>query len=221
MQVLADTGCYADFTLPSAPNVSQIAKINALYECALPLDARAPHRSGRDLEKGRPATVFPLIIQGPLLLDFGRRKRGWPVPGIENGELSGIRPPTLSRLRLWRKAAIAVRGRPDWIFVKLHCHGMDPRDDEAMLGAPLRRFLHDLAADSKWGGAYSTHFVSAREMTNVILAACDGRDGDPSEFRDYRLKLTSVASSVQQVVGMRVPVKHGITLPNEFGKSEV
>ena len=29
------------------------------------------------------------------------------------------------------------------------------------------------------------HFVSAREMVNIILAACDGREGNPGEYRDY------------------------------------
>jgi hypothetical protein len=32
------------------------------------------------------------------------------------------------------------------------------------------------------------HFVTAREMTNILLAACDGRDGNPGSYRDYRLK---------------------------------
>src|SRR5437660_10214558 len=37
MAVLAETGCYADMTLPTAPGHSaQTAKINSLYECALP-----------------------------------------------------------------------------------------------------------------------------------------------------------------------------------------
>src|SRR5260370_41758858 len=81
MQILADTGCYADFTLP-APSSAQISKINALYECALPLNQRAPHRRGKDLQCGQPPRSFPLIVQGPLLLDFGRRKRGWLIPSI-------------------------------------------------------------------------------------------------------------------------------------------
>jgi hypothetical protein len=33
------------------------------------------------------------------------------------------------------------------------------------------------------------HFVTARQMVNIIWAACDGRDGSPGEYRDYRLKL--------------------------------
>lgn len=39
------------------------------------------------------------------------------------------------------------------------------------------------------------HFVSAREMANIILAACDGREGSPGEYRDYRFKRTRARSA--------------------------
>jgi len=188
MRILSETGCFGDFTLPSAPNVSQTAKINSLYECALPLDQRAPHRKGRDLQVGRTPDVFPLIVQGPLMWDFSRRKRGVPFPAIENGEITAQHPPTMKRLRLWRKAAISVKGRPDWIFVKLHCHGMDPRDSQAMHGDLLKSFLRQLADGAK-DGNYQVHFTTAREMVNILLAACDGKTGNPGLFRDYGFTL--------------------------------
>src|SRR5215469_5888548 len=59
MQILAETGCYADFTLPSINSLAQVAKINSLYECGLPLRQRTPHRSGSNLRVGRSATIFP------------------------------------------------------------------------------------------------------------------------------------------------------------------
>jgi hypothetical protein len=189
MRILAETGCYADFTLPSAPDPTQVAKINALYECALPLEWRAPHRRGRDLTRGRPPSIFPLIVQGPLGINFDRRIRGWRVPCVENGGVSGLCPPTMHRLRLWRRAAITVRGRPDWVFVKLHCHGMDPDDAPAMLGEPMRQFLKALTEGARAGGDYAVHFVTAREMVNIMLAACDGREGDPGLYREHRLRL--------------------------------
>jgi len=195
MQILAETGCYADLTLPSAPTPAQISKINAIYECSLPLDEQAPHRRGRDLSSGHPPTTFPLILQGPLVLDFARRIRGWPVPRIDNSEISIAHPPTVGRLKLWRQAGIAVRGRPDWLFIKLHCHGMTPRDNEAMLGAPMRAFLRDVVQEAQGGRQYALHFVTAREMTNIALAACDGRDGTPGDYRDYRLRPITTASS--------------------------
>ncbi len=193
MQILSETGCYADLTLPSAPNPAQVGKINAIYECALPLDQRAPHRHGWDLKRGQPPGTFPLIIQGPLGLNFARREQGWWLPRIENGGLTTAYPPTMGRLQLWRQAAITVRGRPDWLFIKLHCHGMDPRDEEAMLGVPMRRFLRELTEGARVSDEYRVHFVTAREMVNIILAACDGREGNPGDYRDYRLwPITSV-----------------------------
>jgi hypothetical protein len=32
------------------------------------------------------------------------------------------------------------------------------------------------------------HYVTAREMVNIIHAAEDGRDGNPGAYRDYRYK---------------------------------
>ncbi|HLY60742.1 MAG TPA: hypothetical protein VKV95_08235 [Terriglobia bacterium] len=189
LQILSDTGCYADFTLPAAPSPAQVSKINAIYEPSLPLNRRAPHRHGRDTKLGRPPTVFPLIIQGPLALWFARPKLKRLIPYIENGELSGTNPPSLQRFQIWRRAAITVQGKKDWIFIKLHCHGMDPRDEDAMTGALMRRFLQELTETTRKGGKDFVHFVTMREMANMILAVCDGREGSPGEFRDYRLKL--------------------------------
>jgi hypothetical protein len=192
MLLLSETGCYGDFTLPSAPAVAQTAKINALYECGLPLSTRAPHRRGTPLQVGRGPRVFPLIMQGPLGVNFSRRIGRWPVPAIENAALTTVNPPSLNRLGLWRRAAITVQGRPDWIFIKLHCHGMDPRDEAAMVGAPLRQFLKDITERARRGGD-PVHFVTTREMVNIALAACAGRSGNPGDYRDYRLRAITPA----------------------------
>jgi len=191
MQILAEIGCYADLTLPSAPSRGQVAKINSLYECDLPLTVRAPHRRGHDLQKGRPPSIFPLIVQGPLGL-----RAQWPKPRIENGELTTTNPPTLERMRFWSSLSISVKGCPDWIFIKLHCHGMDPRDESFMYGNVIARFLADLTDSGRDRLAKAIHFVTAREMVNVMLAACDGREGNPSDYRDYRLRLTAPSRSV-------------------------
>jgi hypothetical protein len=185
VQVLAETGCYADMTLPTSPfHWAQTGKVNAIYECGLALTERAPHRKGRDLARGRSPQIFPIIVQGPLILDFHAPGR-W--VGIDNAALTGPSPASLHRLNNWKRAAIAVAGRPDWLFVKLHCHGMDPRDDQAMLGAPMQEFLRDLVGGAEERGE-TLHFVCAREMVNIILAACDGREGNPGVYRDYRFK---------------------------------
>ncbi|MFY9844572.1 MAG: hypothetical protein WA718_20680 [Terriglobales bacterium] len=197
MKVLAETGCYADFTLPTgAYHPAQTAKINSLYECGLPLTEAAPHREGNDLAAGRVPGIFPLIVQGPLLVDLARSRRAF-RPVFERGDITKPNPMNLDRLTLWKKARIHVAGRPDWLFIKLHCHSMDPTQKDAVIGDQFRKFLEQLV-----GGAEerkeTLHFVTAREMANIILAACDGKEGDPREYRDYRFKLLKNLPAVRQ-----------------------
>ena len=197
MQVLAETGCYADMTLPTGYfHPAQISKINSLYECSLPLSQRAPHRRGRDLQRGRPPETLPIMVQGPLMLDVDSQRRSRRF-SIENGALTAANPPSLSRHRLWKRAAICVAGRPDWLFIKLHCHSMDPTQHTAVLGDAMCEFLRELVQ-----GAHQRdeilHFVSAREMANIIFAACDGREGNPGQYRDYRLLSRKAVATAPQ-----------------------
>ena len=188
MQVLAETGCYADLTLPTGYfHPAQIRKINSLYECGLPLSQRAPHRRGRDLRRGRPAEILPIMVQGPLVLGLNSMSHSRRFC-VENGALTGANPPSLFRLRLWKRAAVRVAARPDWLFIKLHCHSMDPTQHNAVLGDVMRGFLRELVEGANQRDEV-LHFVSAREMVNIIFAACDGREGNPGNYRDYRLKL--------------------------------
>jgi hypothetical protein len=195
MQVLAETGCYADMTYPtSAFHPAQIAKINSLYECALTLDQAAPQRQGRKLSVGRPVSKFPFIIQGPWMIDIDPSSRSG-LGRIENSSLTHVNPPSLRRLRLWKQAGISVTGRPDWIFIKLHTHGMDPAQTDTVLRHPMQRFLEELISGATERGEI-LHFVSAREMANIALAACYGREGNPGDYRDYRYKLSRHAKPV-------------------------
>jgi hypothetical protein len=194
LAILSETGCYADFTLPSAPDRAQVSTVNSMYECSRPLHERAAHRRGERLAVGRRPAVFPLIIQGPLALEFSRPGIRAVIPRIENSELSGRRPITAHRLERWRRTAVTVSGRPDWVFIKLHCHGMDARDLDEMLGPARMRSLATLQEFARSRGD-TLHFVSTREMVNIVLAACDGRDGNPGDYRDYRLRLLRPAAT--------------------------
>jgi hypothetical protein len=93
---------------------------------------------------------------------------------------------------------VTVRGRPDWIFIKLYCHGMDPRDEAAMLGAPMQRFLQELKEGARGGSEYRTHFVTAREMVNIALAASEGHEGNPADYRDHRFRPITRASTERE-----------------------
>lgn len=187
MQVLAETGCYADFTLPSAPDQSQVPKINAIYQCGNPLHEARPHRSGPDLKVGD-KPVLPIIVNGPLVFDWSRRVRGLPVPRVDDGALANNYPLKMARFERWQSAHIGVQGRPEWIFIKLHCHAFFEYDRDAMMGDELKRFMHEILDQSEATGRFKIHFASAREVFNMIVAALEGESGDPAQYRNYRLR---------------------------------
>ncbi len=187
MQILAETGCYADLTLPSAPDISQVARINAIYQCGHPLNERKPHRSGPSLQVGD-IPVLPVIFTGPLVFDWSRRKRGLPVPRIDNGALTANYPLNMGRLNRWRGASIGITNRPEWIFIKLYCHGFFDEDQPAMIGHKMQRFLLEVLEQAERTRRFKVHFASAREMFNIALAAMDGYEGEPGQYRDYRLR---------------------------------
>lgn len=188
MQILADTGCYADMTLASAPDQSQVPLINKIYECGLPLDQAVPHRKGQNVRVNGKSVQLPLIFTGPLIFNWTRRIKGFPVPRIEDGGLVANQPMDLERFRRWQNANITVKGNSEWVFVKLYCHGFFDYDQSACIGEDATRFFNQIIENGESTGEYKTHFASAREATNMVFAAIDGKSGNPNGFRDYRLK---------------------------------
>lgn len=187
MQLLAETGCYADFTLPSAPDQSQVPKINAIYQCGNPLHEARPHRSGVDLRVGDKPSL-PIIINGPLIFDWTRRVHGLPIPRIDDGALAGNYPLKMDRFRRWQSAQIGVKNRPDWIFIKLHCHAFFEYDQNAMIGDEMKRFMTEVLEEGAATGRFKVHFAGAREVFNMVSAAVAGEEGDPGQYRDYYLR---------------------------------
>ncbi|HEX5105946.1 MAG TPA: hypothetical protein VFV87_19140 [Pirellulaceae bacterium] len=174
LSVLMETGCYADFTMPSAPAECQTSTINSIYYAADDPERPKSHDQGSRARVGSaPRDKTLLMIQGPLALDWSSRKWGL-LPRIENGDLTLPRPPTLERLQLWRRAHVHVTGRPDWLFVKLHTHGAQERNAQMLLGEPMRRFhqqLRRFAGENEW---FRYYYVTAREMASLVHQAESG-----------------------------------------------
>ena len=188
MAILRDTGCYADMTLPSAPEQSQVALTNQIYEYGLSADERAPHRTGERVAVNGKSPVLPLIFTGPLVFNWTRLKFGLPVPGIEDGSLTANQGTDLSRFRRWRSANVTVAGRSNWVFIKLYCHGFFDRDQSACIGDDAKRFFGNLIDETTKSGAGTVHFASAREAFNIASAAMSGKGGSPNDHRNYRLQ---------------------------------
>jgi hypothetical protein len=184
--VLRETGCYADFTLPSAPSPAQTHKINSIYYACGNRCLPKAHDTGLDVGSGPAPVDALLLIQGPLLLNWRRLKWGF-LPRIENGCLQAGQPPNRERLHLWLDASIQVPTRPDWFFVKLHTHGAWEINRQVLLGDPMIQFHRTLAALAKTNARFHFHYVTAREMFNLVKAAEAGWRRSVADARDFRL----------------------------------
>jgi hypothetical protein len=52
----------------------------------------------------------------------------------------------------------------------------------------LKRFMGDVMELAEQTGRFQIHFASAREAFNMVMAAVDGHEGNPNQYRDYRLR---------------------------------
>jgi hypothetical protein len=83
------------------------------------------------------------------------------------------------------RCGIHVQRQPNWIFIKLYTHAGIPRNMATLLEKPMVDFYEHLLSTYNDGKKYRLHFVTAREMVNIIHAAEDGNTGNPGAFRDY------------------------------------
>lgn len=174
LTILKDTGCYADFTMPSAPDLTQTRMINRVYYAVDDPDCPKSHDHGIPACVGRkPPEDGLLLVQGPLMFDWRDRKWAF-LPRLENGDLHARRPPTLSRLRCWLRAAVGVVGQPNWFFVKLHTHGAQEANSAMLLGEPMRRFHESLAQWAAEESRVSYYYVTARELADLVHQAEGG-----------------------------------------------
>ncbi|MCL4201642.1 MAG: hypothetical protein KJ000_04055 [Pirellulaceae bacterium] len=174
LTILRETGCYADFTMPAAPDPAQTRTINSIYYAEDDPDRPKSHDVGLPARVGsRPPARGLLMIQGPLALDWQDRKAGL-LPRLENADLHARRPPSARRLDLWRRAAVHVQGRPEWTFIKLHTHGAKPANADVLLGPPMRDLHQELARRARADQDFRYYYVTAREMADLVHAAEQG-----------------------------------------------
>lgn len=174
LQVLMNTGCYADFTLPSAPSDTQTRIINSIYYAQDIPDQRKSHNHGIRARVGQdPLKDHLLMIQGPLTLDWANRKFGL-LPRIENGDLHGHRAGSKHRMNLWLNSGVVVAGQPNWRFVKLHTHGCKEENIDTLLGEPMQQFYREIESLQRERPNLRFHFVTAWEMAQLVHQAEQG-----------------------------------------------
>lgn len=186
IEILAKTGCYADFTLPSAPNETQTSTVNSIYYAKSDSTQPKSHDKGVEMFVGGKPVGDLLLIQGPLGFDWKNRKFGI-IPRIESGDIRTASPPTNARMDNWVKANVHVKDRPEWVFIKVHTHGTQERDVDTLLGKPMDDLFSYMEDKYNDGEEYVLHYVNSREMYNIAKAAEAGKEGNPSDYRDYIL----------------------------------
>jgi hypothetical protein len=171
LTVLRETGCYADFTMPSAPSPTQTRTINRIYYASGDESRPKAHDVGVPAQVGvEPPRGSLLLVQGPLGLDWGRRKWGW-LPRLENAALHAGFSPTMARFDLWLRAGVGIVGQPHWVFVKLHTHGAPERNAAMLLGEPMQTFHQDLATYAARHPWLRYYYLTAREMGDLVHQA--------------------------------------------------
>ncbi len=183
LEVLRRTGCYADFTLPSAPDATQTRTVNSIYYASGCDGRRKSHDRGVAAGNSHPPPNSLMLIQGPLGLWW---KRPW-RPAVENGCLQLSQPPSVRRLESWLRARVQVASRPDWYFVKLHTHGATESNQRVILDRPMVQFHESLAAIAARGSGFHYHYVTAREMFNLARAAESGSKGRVADLLDFEV----------------------------------
>ena len=173
--LLRDLGCYADFTMPSAPSPTQGRVVNQIYWCT-----NNPDNRPRSFDRGIEATIGGgrqgdlLMITGPLGLRFGERL----IPRVETGEIAGYDMPTPSRIGLWFDLAPTIG---DDLFIKLYTHGASERN----LGPLLNQGLSDLfrwVAEEADRRGIELHWATAWQMYQAAGALVHARN--PLQFGD-------------------------------------
>jgi hypothetical protein len=188
--VLHETGCYADFTLPSAPHPSQPPVINRIYYAAGDRRHARAHFRGVDAALGRAETNGPLIITGPLAIDWKQRRRGI-FPAIENGDLTGLNPPSPRRVDAWVRCGVSVAGFPRWVFVKTHTHGAQERNSQTLLGngdGSLSALFADLLERYNDGERYVLHFSTPWEMYRAVKVLESNDAGDIAAIERFAFR---------------------------------
>ncbi|MCA9630701.1 MAG: hypothetical protein KC766_23685 [Myxococcales bacterium] len=181
LPLLFRTGCYADMTFPSCPDVTQPQRVNEIYWPVGDLKRKRAYENGLPAQVGHSLSDRLLMITGPLSLAYDPRRRR---PRLEYGAVTADDPANSSRIKTWVDANIHVAGRPEWVFVKVYTHGAPDRQADSLLGAGGHA-LHRALAQFNDGEHWKLHYVTAREMYNVAQAAMAGRSGDAGEFRDF------------------------------------
>ena len=187
LELLRRTGCYAEFTMPSGHGATQSRKINSIYYAPTTKRLNKNHNSGQEVRVGgrAPHESSLMILQGMIEVYLNRLFSGKSV--VEKSNVDHHDVPAPERVAQWVKCNVHVTGRPNWVFVKVHTHGAREENFDVCFGEHAEKMHMYLEEHFNDGKRFKLHYVSPREAYNIVKAAEAGKDGDPSQYRDFVL----------------------------------
>jgi hypothetical protein len=192
LSILKETGCYADFTHPSIVETNP-SLINSIYYAIDDPHKPKSYDSGERVKRNGKEYGDLMMIQGPIH-PFWLSKKPWSLRAIGDA-INGFPPTNKRRINAWVKTNIHVQGKNDFIFIKTHTHGAV--DSSAVLGPEMEEILNYLESKYNDGHNYILHYVTARELYNIIKAIEGGENlNNPEAYRNYNISKPNYNSSV-------------------------
>lgn len=186
IKILKECGCYADFTFPSLGE-AQPSIVNRMYYTSAKLNEPKSYNRGKEIACGtNPAAEEFMMIQGIIGMRWHNAK-GNLKPCVDYSNLDGNDIPFQGRVDFWVKKGITIKGCPNWRFVKLHTHSAKESAHDAVIGSRADAMFHYLESKYNDGKKYRLHYVTARQMYNMVKAAEAGKKGNPREYEDFAI----------------------------------
>jgi hypothetical protein len=211
LKVLHDSGCFADFSLPSVYNDAEPDIVNDIYAAK---DDDRPKSYNRRFPLGllTNGSADLMIFQGPLVFVPSLNIRRLFL-GLDDADIHQGMPASPDRVEHWLRGNVHVPERPDWVFIKLWAHGISSaEDEEATLGLDFDRTLTHLEQSYNDGTRYALHYITAREAYNLAMAAARGATGPPEQYLNAEIKpyLAGGCCSYQETDAAALPPKHEV-----------
>ncbi len=152
-----------------------------------------------------------MIVQGPIHPYFldGKLSRLRVIADSINGA------PAVDKQRVdwWVRTGIHIKGKSDWVIIKTNTHGAE--DSQAVLGDEMHEIYSYLETAYKDESDFFLHYVTARELYNIIKAIEAGESGnDPEAYRNYRIQppvynpspgISEASAELQELVARTYP----------------
>jgi len=101
--------------------------------------------------------------------------------------IDGVPPVDESRISAWVRSNIHIQGCENWIIIKTHTHGAV--EGKAVLGDEMNFILGKLESKYSGGEKFYLHYITARELYNIIRAVEAGEPlTDPENYRNYLIQ---------------------------------